>query len=105
MQYDVIIVGGGIAGSSLAKSLAEHGMKVVVLEREAVYRDRIRGEQMHPWGIAELRELGLYDTLRSACGHELPWVDLFLGPQQLAHRDLTKTTPQQAPELSFYHPD
>ena len=59
---------------------------------------------MHPWGVAELRQLGLYDRLLEACGHELPWLDMFLGPQQIAHRDLTVSTPQQAPEFSFFHP-
>ena len=103
-QYDVITVGGGLAGSSLARSLAEQRMKVLVLERETVFSDRVRGEQMHPWGVAELRQLGLYDLLLEACGHELPWLDMFVWPQQIAHRDLTATTPQQAPEFSFYHP-
>ena len=103
-KYDVITVGGGLAGSSLAKSLAEQGMKVLVLERETAFRDRVRGEQMHPWGVAEMRQLGLYDLLLEACGHELPWLDMFVWPQQIAHRDLTATTPQQAPEFSFYHP-
>jgi len=105
MIHDVIIVGGGLAGCSSAKCLAELGIKVLVLEREPAFRDRVRGEQMHPWGVAELKELGLYEPLLNTCGHELPWFDMFLGPQQLGHRDLTTTTPQRAPELSFYHPD
>lgn len=103
-DYDVITVGGGLAGSALANALAAQGMKVLVLEQQAVFKDRVRGEQMHPWGVAELRELGLYDLLASKCGHELPWWDLFLGPQQISHRDLTVTTPQAGPEFSFYHP-
>ena len=103
-KYDVITVGGGLAGSSLARSLAEQGMKVLVLVRETVFRDRVRGEQMHPWGVAELRQLGLYDLLLEACGHELPWLDMFVWPQQIAHRDLTATTPQHALEFPFYHP-
>ena len=104
MQYNVITVGGGLAGASLAKGLAERGVKVLVLERETAFKDRVRGEQMHPWGVAELRQLGLYDRLHEACGHELPWLDMFLWPHQIAHRDLTVSTPQQAPEFSFYHP-
>ena len=104
MAYDVITVGGGLAGASLAKGLAERGVKVLVLERETAFKDRVRGEQIHPWGVAELRQLGLYDRLHEACGHELPWLDMFLWPQQIAHRDLTVSTPQQAPEFSFYHP-
>jgi flavin-dependent dehydrogenase len=47
-QFDVITVGGGIAGSVLARSLAVQGMKVLVLERERQFRDRVRGEQMQP---------------------------------------------------------
>ena len=54
--YDVITVGGGLAGSALSKSLVEGGMKVLTLERETVFKDRVRGEQIHPWGVAELRQ-------------------------------------------------
>ena len=104
MAYDVITVGGGLAGSALATALAQEGMKVLVLERTEVFQDRVRGEQVHPWGVAELKELGLYDVLLESCGHELPWLDMFLWPQQIAHRDLRVTTPQQATEFSFYHP-
>jgi menaquinone-9 beta-reductase len=59
---------------------------------------------MHPWGVADLKALGLYEPLRSKCGHELPWFDMFSWPHQMAHRDLSATTPQQAAELAFYHP-
>jgi flavin-dependent dehydrogenase len=50
MDYDLITVGGGLAGAALAKALAERGARVLVLERETRFRDRVRGEAMHPWG-------------------------------------------------------
>ncbi len=31
--YDIITVGGGIGGSTLAKAMAEHGARALVLER------------------------------------------------------------------------
>ena len=31
-NYDIITIGGGIAGSTLAKNMADVGMKVVVVE-------------------------------------------------------------------------
>jgi flavin-dependent dehydrogenase len=62
--YDVITIGGGLAGAALAKRLAENGMRVLVLEREVAFRDRVRGEQMHCWGVAEARTLGLYELLQ-----------------------------------------
>jgi flavin-dependent dehydrogenase len=43
---DVVIVGGGIAGSALATVLARGGHEVVLLERQSVYRDKVRGEGM-----------------------------------------------------------
>jgi flavin-dependent dehydrogenase len=68
LPYDVITVGGGLAGSAVAKCLAEHGYRVLVLERERRFRDRVRGEQMHPWGVAEARTLGLYQRLVDRVG-------------------------------------
>src|SRR5918998_2360764 len=70
MEHDVIAVGGGMAGSALAKALAEAGLRVLVLERETAFRDRVRGEQMLCWGVAEAQALGVHDLLRQTCGHE-----------------------------------
>jgi len=66
--YDVIIVGGGIAGGALATVLARRGIAVAVLERDPVPLDRVRGEFMAPWGVAELKRLGLLETLATAGG-------------------------------------
>jgi menaquinone-9 beta-reductase len=44
--FDLVVVGGGLAGASLAKSMAEHGARVLVLERDEQFRDRVRGEMM-----------------------------------------------------------
>jgi menaquinone-9 beta-reductase len=102
--YDIITVGGGLGGSVLARAMAAHGAKVLVLEREKQFKDRIRGEFMAPWGVAEARELGIEELLRTAGGHDLPYVDLYAGPLQAEHRDLRVTTPQALPVLCVYHP-
>jgi 2-polyprenyl-6-methoxyphenol hydroxylase-like FAD-dependent oxidoreductase len=65
---DVVIVGGGIAGSALAAVLAREGYEVFVLERQTAYRDKVRGEFIVPWGVAELLQLSLEDALLAAGG-------------------------------------
>ena len=67
-SYDLVLVGGGLAASTLAKSMAERGARVLVLEREQQFRDRVRGELMTPWGVAEAQKLGIYSLLREHCG-------------------------------------
>jgi flavin-dependent dehydrogenase len=67
MEYDIVTVGGGLAGSSIAKAMAEHGARVLVLERELEFKDRVRGEGIHPWGVAEARALGSGSTSRACC--------------------------------------
>ena len=103
--YDIITVGGGLGGSALAKAMAERGAGVLVLEAETRFRDRVRGESMMPWGVAEAREIGVYDAIMAAGGHHLPWWDNYQGPQRTAHRDLTKTAATGLPAVSFYHPE
>ncbi len=70
-DVDVAIVGGGIGGSALGGLLARSGLRVLILERETNFTDRVRGEWMAPWGVAELRRLGLYERFLAAGGHHL----------------------------------
>ncbi|MEH3036233.1 MAG: NAD(P)/FAD-dependent oxidoreductase [Sphingomonas adhaesiva] len=71
MTYDLIVVGGGIGGSALAAVMARTGKSVLLLEKSTVYEDRVRGEWIAPWGVAEAKRLGLYDRLLAAGGHHL----------------------------------
>jgi 2-polyprenyl-6-methoxyphenol hydroxylase-like FAD-dependent oxidoreductase len=67
-ERDVVIVGAGVGGAALATVLARGGLDVLVLERQTVYRDKVRGEFMAPWGVAETLRLGLTDVLLRAGG-------------------------------------
>ncbi len=70
-HFDLIIVGGGIGGGALATVMARAGRSVLLLEASEVYEDKVRGEWISPWGVAETKRLGLYDTLVAAGGHHL----------------------------------
>jgi 2-polyprenyl-6-methoxyphenol hydroxylase-like FAD-dependent oxidoreductase len=67
-EPDVVIIGAGIAGGALATVLARDGLQVLVLERTLQHEDRVRGEFMAPWGVAEAIRLDLLDVLRAAGG-------------------------------------
>ena len=103
MEYDLIIVGGGLGGAALARAMAENGARVLVIERERQFKDRVRGEAIWPWGVAELRELGVYQLLIDTCAREVKWFDIYLGGIRTDHRDLTSTTPQQTAALNWVH--
>jgi 2-polyprenyl-6-methoxyphenol hydroxylase-like FAD-dependent oxidoreductase len=62
-RYDVAIAGGGIAGGALACALSRSGLDVLLLERQRGYRDRVLGEGMMPWGVADARLAGIEDVL------------------------------------------
>lgn len=70
--YDVAVAGGGVAGSTLALVLARAGMSVAVVEREARFRDRVRGDALFPWGATEAARLGIADLLPDAGARPLP---------------------------------
>ena len=103
-SYDIITIGGGITGSALAKAMAEQGARVLVLEQETSFRDRVRGEAVMPWGTKEARELGILDAVMAEAGHELPWLDTYRGEARPSHRNLVATTDSKEVVTAFYHP-
>jgi 2-polyprenyl-6-methoxyphenol hydroxylase-like FAD-dependent oxidoreductase len=103
-SHHIVVVGGGIAGSCIGRAMAQKGARVLILERETEFKDRVRGEALLPWGVAETQELGVRDLLRETCAHEQPLADFYFGPTQLMRRDFASTTPQRQPMLTFYHP-
>lgn len=104
-DYDVIIVGAGFAGAALARTLANQNIQVMVLEREQTFRDRVRGEYMHPWGVTEAKAVGIYELLKQTCGYETRFrVNRVVGLPPSPPRDLVATSPHQSGSLHFYHP-
>jgi 2-polyprenyl-6-methoxyphenol hydroxylase-like FAD-dependent oxidoreductase len=99
-DFDIITVGGGLGGAALAKVMAEQGARVLVVEREHRFKDRIRGEWVSPWGGAEFQRLGLYDDLLENCAVPQRFLDSLGSPL----RDLVIETPHKIPALAFYHP-
>src|SRR5262245_29251919 len=61
-DWDVLVIGAGPAGSAAAAILAEHGHRVLVLERERFPRYH-SGESLIPFTNVPLRRLGLIDLL------------------------------------------
>lgn len=63
--YDVIIIGGGPAGSTAASWLSKSGRKTLVIEREVFPRFHI-GESLLPNGNGVLKEIGVWDKIVAA---------------------------------------
>ena len=61
-DYDLITVGGGLVGAALGRAVAEAGKRVLIVEGERDFRDRVRGEQMATWGVADAESLESYDA-------------------------------------------
>jgi 2-polyprenyl-6-methoxyphenol hydroxylase-like FAD-dependent oxidoreductase len=61
---DVIIVGGGLAGTAAAAVLARAGRRVRLLDRRDPYPDSFKAEKIEAGQLSGLRRLGLLDVLK-----------------------------------------
>ena len=104
-EPQIVIVGGGIAGAALATALARAGRQVLVLESTDVFRDRVRGESMMPWGVAEAQCLGLMDLLRAAGAHTAPlWKRYSEGDAVPRDLPVGRFIPGVGGSLNLHHP-
>jgi menaquinone-9 beta-reductase len=62
-KYDVIVVGGRVAGTSLAIQLARLGMDVVIFDRARLPGDTMSTHVIYPNTIARLDNLGVLDRV------------------------------------------
>lgn len=63
--YDVVIIGGGPAGATTAAILAQHGRKVLVIEKDYFPRYHV-GESLMPYCWFILNRLGLIEKLNES---------------------------------------
>ncbi len=64
-NYDLIVIGGGPAGSTVATLVAEQGHRVLLLEREAEPKFKI-GESLIPATYWTFKRLGILEKLRKS---------------------------------------
>ena len=85
-SFEIVTVGGGLGASAFAGAMARKGVRVLVLEKETQFKDRVRGEYIVTWGVAEARELGIEGALLNSCGTAIPFCRDGLRASQ-PHRD------------------
>lgn len=70
-MFDVIIAGGGPAGSSAAIHLARAGATVLLVEEKKFPRAKLCGEFISPECLTHFQRLGVFDQMRSREGASL----------------------------------
>ncbi|HIG43133.1 MAG: NAD(P)/FAD-dependent oxidoreductase [bacterium] len=106
MTHDLIVIGGGLAGAAVAKVMAGQGSHVLLLERETKFKDRVRGEILMPWGVAEARSIGLYEILTNKCANTIEgWSKYAEAGEFIDRRDLASSNPHKTCALGFSHPE
>jgi flavin-dependent dehydrogenase len=70
-MFDVVVVGGGPAGSTVAGALARRGRSVVLVERSAYDAYRV-GEALGAEAFVPLKSVGAWDAMRELVEAQVP---------------------------------
>ena len=77
-EFDVCVIGAGVAGGVLAAYLGKNGLKVAVIEKNLAEQERMIGELLQPGGVIKLRELGLENLLNDLDARPIEGYGLFM---------------------------
>jgi flavin-dependent dehydrogenase len=84
-EWDVLVIGGGPAGSATAIRLARKGRRVLLVEKAHHPRFHI-GESLLPWSMPYLEELGMLEELNQGLGNLKRGVDFFSDTEHKTHQ-------------------
>ncbi|MCA9139775.1 MAG: NAD(P)/FAD-dependent oxidoreductase [Planctomycetales bacterium] len=70
-QWDVIVVGAGVAGSLVSLGLARLGRRILLIERAELPRPKVCGACLNSDAIDGLRRAGVWPSIEAIGGHSL----------------------------------
>ncbi len=74
-RYDVLVVGAGPAGATVAAMTARAGLSTLVLERTQFPREKVCGDCLNPGAWKILDRLGVSETIDHIPSAKLRWVE------------------------------
>jgi geranylgeranyl reductase family protein len=92
-QQDVIIVGAGPAGSSVATFLARAGVSCLLLERHHFPRDKVCGDGLTPQALYWLEQLGCIDRVLEQTDCCIKECDLYINGRYIFSGRFPENTP------------
>jgi 2-polyprenyl-6-methoxyphenol hydroxylase-like FAD-dependent oxidoreductase len=101
---NVVVVGAGPAGASIAYLLANRGIAVTLVERRRDFAREFRGEILMPSGIEALQQLGLGDALAQTDSHAASDFALYMNSKLIFTEKLDSEVFQGHPPLAISQP-
>ena len=80
-QFDICIIGAGMAGATIAAYLAPKGIKIALIDRSFSEKHRIVGELLQPGAILSLKQMGLGHLLEGFDAQQVKGYALFQGDE------------------------
>jgi menaquinone-9 beta-reductase len=86
IDYEVVIIGGGVAGCAAAIYLAKAGVKVAVIEQQHAPLETAHSYLLAPGSLRELKNMGI-NIAETAIGNIITHATIYLNGQELAGGD------------------
>ena len=101
---NVVVVGAGPAGASIAYLLASRGIAVTLVERRRDFAREFRGEILMPSGIEALQQMGLGEALAQTDSHVAPDFALYMNGKLIFTENLNPEIFRGHPPLAISQP-
>ena len=101
---NVVVVGAGPAGASIAYLLANRGIDVTLVERRRDFAREFRGEILMPSGIEAMQQMGLGEALAQTDSHAVPDIALYMNGKLILTENLEPEVFHGHPPLAISQP-